>query len=206
MRGAAHGRDHALTTRASGSIAEAAEKIETLMALEEMQRQRTHLPTQPHRTERLTGRPHGQRLNLVAPFASPARGSELRTEARALDHAPVLQPVAFAARRPPAPDRNPAIRPAFAPAIPAIVTIPEWLPPVLAILGLGGLLTSDTIQEDEETKRCKEVKDKCIEKCSDTLPTPRWDQGMPFHRCVNRCLRDNRCPGPLGAEGKYEDE
>lgn len=87
----------------------------------------------------------------------------------------------------------------------AAVTAPAWLPGLLGVVGLGLLLSSDTPQEDEETRRCREVKEKCIDECSiKTLPTkPRWDQGMPFRRCVNECLRDNDCPSVLGANGKY---
>jgi hypothetical protein len=109
---------------------------------------------------------------------------------------------------------EPAIGTIARPAIPAealavgfgaAATAPAWLPGLLGVVGLGLLLSSDTPQEDEETKRCTEVKNKCIDECSiKTLPTkPRWDQGMPFHRCVNECLRDNNCPSVLGANDRY---
>jgi hypothetical protein len=88
----------------------------------------------------------------------------------------------------------------------AITAAPAWLPGLLGAVGLGLLLSGDTPRdkEKEEEERCREAADKCREECSEILPTrPRWDQGMPFHRCVNECLQDEGCPNALGADGRY---
>jgi hypothetical protein len=78
-------------------------------------------------------------------------------------HSPMHRAAFAAAAIRPLP-RDRAAQQAFAPAIPLIVdgilTAPAWVPGVLAAIGLGGLLSSDTPEEDDETKRCREVKDK----------------------------------------------
>jgi len=40
------------------------------------------------------------------------------------------------------------------------------------------------------TKRCRDVRDRCIDKCHLVFPT--FD-GWPFYRCLNQCLSDNGC-------------
>jgi hypothetical protein len=126
-------------TPAAGSIAEAAEKIEKLIALEEMQRQRRQSAPQ------LPARPPLQFEEGLCPreghpdrFARSSGQSGIGTANRRwrFNDLPAHHPVSFITRSPLAPDRDPAIRPAFAPAIAA--TIPEWLPWLLAVLGLGG--------------------------------------------------------------------
>ncbi|MDC3959918.1 hypothetical protein [Polyangium jinanense] len=53
--------------------------------------------------------------------------------------------------------------------------------------------TRDTTDEEREKKRCKKVKQECIEYCSDTtLPTP--DFGWKFQKCKNDCLERQGCP------------
>jgi hypothetical protein len=202
-----------------GSIAEAAEKIEKLMAWEEIQRQRRQSARQPIGPQPLPSSAAGpaHRGGLLGSFATPASlGSIVRTTGGAVSGVAAHQPVSFIVGRPPTPHRDPAIQPAFAPAIAA--TIPEWLPWLLAVLGLGGAVAVEASkgrgapthgaisEEDAEAERCKKVKEECIEQCLHTLSGPRWSQGMPFYRCVNKCLRDNGCPSPLGATGRYEDE
>jgi hypothetical protein len=66
---------------------------------------------------------------------------------------------------------------------------------------------ADTNEEtDAEAERCKQAKEECIEECLDALGGPRWNQGMPYFRCINKCMRDKGCPGVLAPGEKYEDE
>jgi len=51
----------------------------------------------------------------------------------------------------------------------------------------------------KEKERCKKVRLECIKKCSTSPPLGeggRTNQGMPFFRCVNKCLEDEGCPTP----------
>ncbi|HZZ04188.1 hypothetical protein [Paraburkholderia sp.] len=41
------------------------------------------------------------------------------------------------------------------------------------------------------TKRCREVRERCIDKC--TLPTPARNDGRNYHKCLTMCLYDNDC-------------
>jgi RHS repeat-associated protein len=40
---------------------------------------------------------------------------------------------------------------------------------------------------------CMEVKNNCIDKCSDSLPNPRFSYGVPFFNCVTDCMADDGC-------------
>ena len=53
----------------------------------------------------------------------------------------------------------------------------------------------DVDDTEEERQRCLEVQDICIDNCElETLGTrDRTDQGMKFHNCYNKCMRDNNC-------------
>ncbi len=51
--------------------------------------------------------------------------------------------------------------------------------------------------QQSERERCHKVWEGCREECSSILPTPRMDQGNPFHKCVIKCLEDNDCLGKL---------
>ncbi|WP_156923578.1 hypothetical protein [Burkholderia sp. WSM2232] len=48
--------------------------------------------------------------------------------------------------------------------------------------------------------RCRRIKSKCIEQCISTLPTR--DHGVTFQRCVNECLKKNRCVPTLSEPGE----
>jgi hypothetical protein len=43
------------------------------------------------------------------------------------------------------------------------------------------------------SQRCKEAREICIDKCSETLPNRRADQGMRFRRCYNSCMEEAGC-------------
>ncbi|XXY47145.1 RHS repeat-associated core domain-containing protein [Sorangium sp. So ce269] len=71
--------------------------------------------------------------------------------------------------------------------------------PAVAGAGLVGLCIllamslEDDAADDSEKKRCKEIKQECIDFCSDTtLPTN--DHGWSFQNCKNECLERNNCP------------
>ena len=72
--------------------------------------------------------------------------------------------------------------------------------PIGDIIGLG-ILAGAAIYDmckDDESERCKKVKQQCIEGCSDfVLQKPRSRRkdlgGMDFHTCVRRCMDDNGC-------------
>jgi len=44
-----------------------------------------------------------------------------------------------------------------------------------------------------EKQRCKQARQHCIDRCTDTLPT--WDHGKSFFKCLDRCLKEFNCPG-----------
>jgi len=52
---------------------------------------------------------------------------------------------------------------------------------------------------EDDKKDCKQIRRMCIAKCSTTPPLGqpgidgRTNQGMPFQKCVNKCLEDNGC-------------
>jgi len=47
--------------------------------------------------------------------------------------------------------------------------------------------------DDPLAPHCREAKETCIILCSDTtLPSGDY-QGMPFYKCLNKCMRDNGC-------------
>jgi len=46
--------------------------------------------------------------------------------------------------------------------------------------------------DDDDSERCKRVKEMCIETCSESS-LPSGDYGFRFWNCVNRCMEDNGC-------------
>jgi RHS repeat-associated protein len=44
-----------------------------------------------------------------------------------------------------------------------------------------------------EKQRCKQAKQYCIERCTETLPTR--DHGKTFFKCLDRCLKEFNCAG-----------
>ncbi len=51
---------------------------------------------------------------------------------------------------------------------------------------------SEEERDCKEKERCKEVRKKCIDKCTETLPTGEFS-GAPFFRCLRECLTENGC-------------
>jgi hypothetical protein len=50
--------------------------------------------------------------------------------------------------------------------------------------------------DDDDDDRCKKVKEKCIDICSDiALGGGGYDGGTHFQRCINQCMFDNDCGG-----------
>jgi hypothetical protein len=61
------------------------------------------------------------------------------------------------------------------------------------VLSDASTSTRDATDEDREERRCKKVKQECIEYCSDiTMSTP--DFGWKFFNCKNDCLERQGCP------------
>jgi len=59
-------------------------------------------------------------------------------------------------------------------------------------IGVMVLTMSSDSATDAEKERCKKVKEKCIEYCSDTLPTKNF--GWSFQICKNECIEAAGCP------------
>lgn len=59
---------------------------------------------------------------------------------------------------------------------------------------------SDTLEDGGESAedykaRCRKIKDKCIDECTnEKMPTGSLD-GMPYHDCMRRCLERYDCWG-----------
>jgi hypothetical protein len=61
---------------------------------------------------------------------------------------------------------------------------------VTILVGIGILIYKE-VSEDE--KRCKEVKEMCEDKCTDSnLPSGEYS-GMPYHKCLRVCLEAADC-------------
>ena len=55
--------------------------------------------------------------------------------------------------------------------------------------------SSDPLPDEKcEKERCKQVRQYCIDKCSDE-PFPSWDHGKGFLWCLDRCLKGFNCRG-----------
>ena len=56
----------------------------------------------------------------------------------------------------------------------------------------GVCLVEDSRPRFEPDERCKQVKQDCIERCSDTA-LPTGDHGFRFWNCVNKCMAESNC-------------
>lgn len=70
-------------------------------------------------------------------------------------------------------------------------------------IGLGALIIMSSDSADKchgddgkcaEPTDCKQVKQQCIQMCSDTT-LPTRNNGFSFFNCLNRCMADNGCAG-----------
>jgi hypothetical protein len=63
----------------------------------------------------------------------------------------------------------------------------------LSIIAVANAAPDPLPVEKCEKQRCKQVRQHCIDRCTDTLPT--WDHGKSFFKCLDRCLKEFNCPG-----------
>lgn len=99
-----------------------------------------------------------------------------------------------------------------APEARALMGQPQWALPLLGpvsanpvvLVGVGFIVvvavtiyitTRNPTDEEREKERCKKIKRMCIDKCTDDeLPTHKND-GMPYHKCLRKCLEAEGCWG-----------
>jgi RHS repeat-associated protein len=78
-----------------------------------------------------------------------------------------------------------------------VLNICKWAGIGVLAISLSGDSAKECTDDDEDCpkpKDCKQIKQSCIEMCSDTT-LPTRDNGFSFFNCLNKCMEDNGCEG-----------